>query len=404
MNVKKFSGDFFYTCGAHAIVNAIQHLFVFPWINKVSGPETAGRILACLSIVYIFSTTFGVGITSVRLVQDRKGTGKNGDYLCIMGIGSVLLVLVAILAKHFDFDPQVNLFWFALLAILNMIRVYGEVDFREKLHFSQYCVYYVLVTIGYSLGVLVYKLTGNWTHIFLVGEFLAIIMLIFRKMVFLPSLPSDKFLFLTKAVFLIYLSTIMVQIVTSGDRLIIKYFLDDRTVTVYSSLSLAAKMANMVIFPLGTLLLSYLTAKTIPHTKKWFYKVSAGWIGFCLCAFVGTLIVAPIYVKLFYSNLYDDIAGLNVIVNFGLALAMIGFLFRIYIIALSDATEVFLFELLFAEIHLAAAVLLTKQYGMVGYAWAVIIGRGSRVIAGAYLSFFYVNKADKNLIPSVSQQ
>ena len=404
MNVKKFSGDFFYTCGAHAIVNAIQHLFVFPWINKVSGPETAGRILACLSIVYIFSTTFGVGITSVRLVQDRKGTGKNGDYLCIMGIGSVLLVLVAILAKHFDFDPQVNLFWFALLAILNMIRVYGEVDFREKLHFSQYFVYYVLVTIGYSLGVLVYKLTGNWTHIFLVGEFLAIIMLIFRKMVFLPSLPSDKFLFLTKAVFLIYLSTIMVQIVTSGDRLIIKYFLDDRTVTVYSSLSLAAKMANMVIFPLGTLLLSYLTAKTIPHTKKWFYKVSAGWIGFCLCAFVGTLIVAPIYVKLFYSNLYDDIAGLNVIVNFGLALAMIGFLFRIYIIALSDATEVFLFELLFAEIHLAAAVLLTKQYGMVGYAWAVIIGRGSRVIAGAYLSFFYVNKADKNLIPSVSQQ
>lgn len=404
MNVKKFSSDFFYTCGAHAIVNAIQHLFVFPWINKVSGPETAGRILACLSIVYIFSTTFGVGITSVRLVQDRKGTGKNGDYLCIMGIGSVLLVLVAILAKHFDFDPQVNLFWFALLAILNMIRVYGEVDFRKKLHFSQYFVYYVLVTIGYSLGVLVYKLTGNWTHIFLVGEFLAIIMLIFRKMVFLPSLPSDKFLFLTKAVFLIYLSTIMVQIVTSGDRLIIKYFLDDRTVTVYSSLSLAAKMANMVIFPLGTLLLSYLTAKTIPHTKKWFYKVSAGWIGFCLCAFVGTLIVAPIYVKLFYSNLYDDIAGLNVIVNFGLALAMIGFLFRIYIIALSDATEVFLFELLFAEIHLAAAVLLTKQYGMVGYAWAVIIGRGSRVIAGAFLSFFYVNKADKNLIPSVSQQ
>ena len=107
MNVKKFSSDFFYTCGAHAIINAIQHLFVFPWINKVSGPETAGRILACLSIVYIFSTTFGVGITSVRLVQDRKGTGKNGDYLCIMGIGSVLLIFVAILAKHFDFDPQV---------------------------------------------------------------------------------------------------------------------------------------------------------------------------------------------------------------------------------------------------------------------------------------------------------
>ncbi|MBO7447265.1 hypothetical protein J6U78_02950 [bacterium] len=395
MNVKKFSRDFFYTCGAHAIINAIQHLFVFPWINKVSGPETAGRILACLSIVYIFSTTFGVGITSVRLVQDRKGTGRNGDYLCIMGIGSILLIFVAILAKHFDFDPQVNLFWFVLLSILNMIRIYGEVDFRENLHFSKYFVYYVLITIGYSIGVFVYKLTGNWTHIFLVGELLAIIMLIFRKMVFLPSLPSDKFLFLTKAVFLIYLSTIMVQIVTSGDRLIIKYFLDDRTVTVYSSLSLAAKMANMVIFPLGTLLLSYLTAKTIPHTKKWFFKVSASWIGLCLCALAGTLIVAPIYVKLFYPNLYEDIAGLNLIVNLGLVMAMIGFLFRTYLIAISNATVVFLFELVFTIVHLSLALLLTYKHGMIGYAWAVIIGRGSRMIFGAFLTLFYVNKAER---------
>ena len=172
--------------------------------------------------------------------------------------------------------------------------------------------------------------------------------------------------------------------------------------TVYSSLSLAAKTANMVIFPLGTLLLSYLTAKRIPSTRKWFYKVSAGWIGFCLCALVGTLIIAPIYVKLFYSNLYDDIAGLNVIVNFGLVLAMVGFLFRIYLIALSNATVVFLFELTFAIVHLAAAILLTKQYGMIGYAWAVIIGRGSRMIAGAILSFLYVNKAENKFVQLTS--
>ena len=396
MNVKKFSTDFFYTCGAHAIVNAVQHLFIFPWINKVSGPENTGRILASLSIIYIFSTTFGIGMANIRLVEDRKDTGRNGDYLTIMGIGAMLLIAVSIIAKHFNFDPQVSLAWFSLLLIVNMIRVYGEVDFRKNLHFSKYFFYFVLITIGYICGVFVYKLTGNWTHIFLTGEFLAIIMLIVRKMVFLPSLPSDKLIYLTKAIFLLYLSTIMVQMVTSGDRLILKYFLGDKSVTVYSSLSLAAKIANMVIFPLGTLLLSYLTANTIPQTKKWFFKVSAAWIGLCLCAFVSTLIIAPFYVKHFYPNLYEEISGLNLIVNLGLVLAMIGYLFRTYLIAISNATVVFVFEAFFAIVHLTLAIIFTKQYGMIGYAWAVIIGRGARLITGAIISLHFINKIERS--------
>lgn len=394
MNVKKFSSDFFYTVGAQVVINAVQHLFVFPWINKVSGSEVTGRILACLSIVYIFSTTFGLAMNNTRLVEDRKNTGTNGDYLCVMGLGSFFFVFVAIFAKRFNFDPQVGIVWFILLLILNMIRAYGEFDFRKTLQFSQYFIYFVLISIGYAIGVLVYRKTANWTHIFIFGESLAIIMLFARKIVFAPALPSDKFLYLTKAIVLLALSTMMVQLVVSGDRLILKYFLGDRSVTIYSSLSLAAKTANMVIFPLGTLLLSYLTAKSIPITKKWFFKVSAGWIGFCLCAFIGTLIVAPIYVKLFYSNLYSEIAGLNIVVNLGLVLAMIGFLYRIYLIALSNATVVFLFELFFAVIHLTAAILLTKEYGMIGYAWAVIIGRGSRMLAGSIISMFYVRKAE----------
>ena len=147
MKAKKFSADFFYTCGAHAVLNAVQHLFLFPFINKLSGPELTGRILACLSIVYIFANTFGIGMTSVRLVEDRKNTGTNGDYLSIIGIGSVFFIFVAIFAKHFGFDPQVNIVWYILLMILSMIRVYGEVDFRKTLQFSQYFIYYLLISI-----------------------------------------------------------------------------------------------------------------------------------------------------------------------------------------------------------------------------------------------------------------
>ncbi len=396
MKIKTVSIDFLYSCGAQVLLNGVQHLLVFPWINKMYGPEFTGRVLACLSIVYIFATTFGLGMNNVRLVEERKGNGSNGDYLSILLLGSVFLTLIAFSARRFGFDPQVNFIWFAILCILNMTRIYGEVDFRIKLHFGSYFIYYALISIGYILGFLLFRQTNNWTHIFIVGELLSIIMLSFRQMIFASSLPSKKFLYLTKSVILLFLSSIMVQIIISGDRLILKYFLGDRAVTVYSSLSLAAKIANMVVIPLGTLLLAYLTANTIPKTKSWLYKVSFAWIGLCLCALVGTSIASPIYVKLFYSNLYNEIVNLNLVVNIGLILAMIGYLYRIYLIATSNSLVVFLVESSSTIIHVTLAIILTKKYGMVGYAWSVIISRIIRIILGSSLTFLFINTNERN--------
>ena len=398
MKIKTFSKDFLYTFGSQIVMNAIQHLFVFPWINKTSGPETAGRILACLSIVYIFSTSLGNGMTSVRLIEERKNNGTNGDYLTLLSCGSLFIYLVVLVAKHYGFDPQVSIWWFALLAILNMIRTYGVVDFRIHLHFSAYFIFYILISIGYAIGVLIYKQTNNWTHIFISGEILGILMLCFRKYIFDLKKPSDKLAYLGKAVTLLFLSALMIQIIVSGDRLILKYILGDRVVTIYSSLSLAAKIMNMVVLPLGTLLLSYITAKTIPLTKKWLFKISSVWVGFCLLAFIGTCIVSPIYVYLFYNNLYDEIQGLNIIVNAGLGLALIGFFFRIYLIASSSASIVFWFETFCTVTHLIVAVILTRKYGMFGYAWAVIISRAMRAAIGSVLTLYYVNKYELNTL------
>lgn len=403
MKIKTFSKDFFYTCGSQALINGVQHLLVFPWINKYAGSETTGRILACLSIVYIFSNTLGASLNNVRLIEERKGNGNNGDYFVLLTIGSVFLFGVNLVSKHFGFDPQVNIAWFTILSILYMVRAYGLVDYRIKLHFSAYFVFYLLLSIGYAAGILVYKVTNNWTHIFITGELVGLFILYLRKFIFNLSKPSDKLAYVGKAVLLLYLSTFMIQIIVSGDRLILKYFLGDHIVTVYSSLSLAAKIMNMLMLPLGTLLLSYLTAKVIPITKKWLLKITAGWLAFCLCAFIGTLIVAPIYVKLFYPNLYDEIQGLNLIVNVGLALALVGFLFRTYLIAAASPSVVFWFETSFTVIHLILAVYLTKEHKEFGYAWAVIISRTLRAIAGAILTLIFVNKCEKSSLADVNQ-
>lgn len=392
MKFKQLSTDFLYTFGAQIVLNGVQHLLVFPWINKVSGPEVTGHILACLSIVFIFAITFGVGINNVRLVEDRKNTGTNGDYLAIVLLGGFLFSIIIFTANKLGFDPKVNFFWFFILNFLTMIRAYGDVDFRIKLEFSKYFIYYALISVGYFFGVLIYWKTNNWTHIFIPGELAAIIMLIFRKFIFKLAFPTNKLPFLIKSVLFLFLSTVMMQLVVSGDRLILKYFLGDRTVTAYSSLSLAANTANMIFIPLGALLLSYLTAKTIPLNKNALYKVSISWIGISLFIFLCTVIASPIYVKLFYPNVYDEIVSLNILVNFGLVMACCGLLFRMYLIATASTTVVFVFEFSFTFLYLVLSIIFTKDYGVLGYALAVLISRSLRCITGAIMAMFYITK------------
>jgi O-antigen/teichoic acid export membrane protein len=108
-------------------------------------------------------------------------------------------------------------------------------------------------------------------------------------------------------------------------------------------------------------------------------------------------------VKLFYSNLYDEIQGLNLIVNAGLALALIGFLFRIYLIASASASLVFWFETTFTVIHIILAIIFTKEFGMFGYAWAVVISRTLRALTGCILALFFVNKREKQALMETSQ-
>lgn len=402
MKIKKFSADFLYTFSAQVVLNGIQHLFIFPWLNKISGPEVVGKILASLSIIYIFATTYGSSMNNIRLVEEPKKIGSNGDYHFIIVLGLIIISIISISAKYFGFDPKVNLFWFILLGFVTMIRNFGMVEFRLKLRFEQYFLYYTFVSIGYALGIVLYRRTNNWTHIFLTGEIFAIIMLIYGRFIFSPAPFSNKFLFLIKSVVLLYLSEIMIQLVISGDRLILNYFLGDKAVTIYSSLALPVKIVNMIIIPLGTILITYLSTNKIPITKKWFAKVSIVWSILSVFAIISTIIIAPIYVKVFYPNLYEYTKNLNFIVNLGLGLAIISHLFRIYLIVTSSSSMVFAFEFTFTIIHLSLAIILTKQYGMIGYAWAVILSRSFRTLFGALLSFVFVNKVEQSSIEYIS--
>ena len=81
---------------------------------------------------------------------------------------------------------------FVTLVMLTALRYYSDVGFRMKGDFVRYLLFYVSISIGYLLGILVYNASGEWMAAIILGEsrgilFVVIFGTIYKKKVLTPS-------------------------------------------------------------------------------------------------------------------------------------------------------------------------------------------------------------------------
>ncbi len=137
----------------------------------------------------------------------------------------------------------------------------------------------------------------------------------------------------------------------------------------------------LLIAPINTILISYLTRRKELLTRSQFLKTAAAGCGVSFVFFLGCQIGTPLFVWLFYRNLYEQVKGLVTVVNMTQVLGMYSaFLF---ILVLTFASEKWQLGLQTAHfiILTAATVFAAKEYGIAGFAWACLAANLLRVAA-----------------------
>jgi O-antigen/teichoic acid export membrane protein len=175
-----FAKDLSYNVIALVIINIVIQFVIYPYLNNVIGEEAFGTVLYLMSIVSVVSGSFGLAVNNTRLVAKTKLETKNGDYNSILGIFCLVSILVAVVSLYFLGMLDIwNGICFAVLTIVTLLRHYSDVEFRVVLNYKKYFVYYMLISGGYLIGVLLYKLTNNWYILFIVGETIAVLSVVF---------------------------------------------------------------------------------------------------------------------------------------------------------------------------------------------------------------------------------
>ena len=195
-----------YTMGGLLFMNAVLQIVITPLLNRMMGAEQLGGLLYITGLVAIICPSIGQALNNSRLVVRRDFDVTNGDYdWLLLGFG-LIGSIVALFMSGKSLESPLMAAGVFLMFMLTVFRYYGDVEYRLNLNYRRYFIYYLLIGIGYLAGFGIYRLTGQWVWIYLIGEAAALALSVLPEIFFISFSEEANFLrrHLVEAFFLRY--------------------------------------------------------------------------------------------------------------------------------------------------------------------------------------------------------
>lgn len=379
-------------------MNGVLQIIVYPLLNRHMGSEPLGNLLFIMGLAAIITPSVGQALNTSRLVVRRTENVSNGDYNVLLlffgSIGAVIALVISGAMGRGTLGGVLGAAATFAMILLMVFRYYGDVEFRLNLNYRNYFIYYAILTAGYLIGFGLYYLTGIWYLIFLTGEAMAIGYLVLRGTIFKDFLKtSDAFrAAATRGMFLMF-SYIITNLTLNIDRLVLKMLIDDLAVTQYYVVSLIGKTMVLLVAPINTIIISYLTKRKENLSRKQYMTFVGAGLLVSLAFFLGAQIATPIFLKLFYGNLYESVRGIITIVNLSQILGLLSAYIFIVVLTFTDEK----WQMILQTVHLVIISLLvysmTKGGELYGFSVAVLLANAIRVLTVITFGLIRAGKA-----------
>lgn len=395
---KKIVSNTAYTIGGALLMNGVLQILVYPLLNRVMGSDQLGELLYLMGLVAILCPSVGQALNTSRLVVRRDHEVKNGDYnLLLLLFGSVGTLLTLAAAKKSMTSVSVVL-WTAVLLMTTIFRYYGDVEYRLNLNYRKYFYYYGVLTAGYVAGFGLYFLTGNWFLVFVAGEAAALVYLAATGTVFHDFFRRSQWFgtAFQRGGFLVF-SYLITNLTLNIDRLVLEHLIGHLAVTQYYVTSLIGKTLVLLVAPVNTIIISYLTRKQERMGRKQFLQFTGIGAGVSLVFFIGAQIGTPLFVRLFYGELYGSVKGMMTVVNLSQILGVLSAYLFIVVLTFTEEKWQLILQIIHLVIITVLVLIFTENSGIMGFAEAVLIANIVRVVIVILLGLFKAGNSRKGV-------
>ena len=374
----------------------IRQFITLPILAATFSKDLYGTILTIQGVANISELALGNTLNNTRLVTNTAYEEKKyeGDfnYLVIIAatIGTIITPIIVIAFPGIDLITGF-LLW--LVIMFGTMNAYYIVGLTMKLQFNKVLIQSIIVGLGTLVGVGLTKITGLWPFSFLIGSICGVVYLFYNtplmreKLKWTPLARTTT----TKWATLIGVS-LVANVVTYLDRLLIYPFVGAAAVAIYTTASFFGKCASALIPPVSNVLLAYFSQSGYKMNAKAFFKIAGLSIIFCVGGFIVSLPLAPIITKLLYPSLVDEALPYMILANAAAMIAAASILVQAIVLKFSKTTNLLYVQIIYGVFYIGGGLLLIGSAGIRGFCWAAIIANSVQLICLVAFGYYGVVK------------
>lgn len=307
---KSFLSDVAVNIVAFGIYMFAYHIVLLPQMADTLSVDNNAKWLLYLMIAAVIYNSLGYMLGTLYQVHVGRANAENAtnDINILRLRTNLILLLFFPVLILLNFTVVESLF-FTLTTILSNERSFLQAVFRQKRNFKAIAIGNAAYLVGVFVGLLVFRFISPqmWIPIF-VAELFVVAYSVFedKEFRFRANKPSEDFRPITKEYFDLTSSTVLANIPTYGDKILILPLLGSYAMSAYYAGGALAKVLMLLINPINGVILSWLTASTADKNRVVRKGMSLNVI-MIVVVFIITLPVIYLATRILYPQFLDDI-------------------------------------------------------------------------------------------------
>lgn len=373
LSKKKIYLDFVFNIIASMLPIIFLQLIIYPFIAKYLSVESYGIVLILISAINIITQISGIGINNTRIIKqvEYRKESLNGDFRVLSIILIVLNTIICLIAFYL-IDANItliDLFLLILLVQVGFFKTYLTSEYSINKNFKGILISNLYLLGGYILGSIFFLFIKNWIFIFLLGNGISLIYILNTTEIWKEKGGvSSYFKETTLSIFTISFSSLLINLVTYADRLILFPLLGASQVAIYYTASIFGKILALGLSPISSVLLSYFSKDFVMNNKK-FWKMNIVNFSLCILFFIIAYFISEPIIKILYPDLYFSVCGLIHIANLTAIVNAATILLQPTILRFCKLKWQIYIQIIHLIMYITFSILVVPKYGILGFAY-----------------------------------
>lgn len=264
MNKKKIVYDVLINIISSSIPIVLLQMLVLPYIARFMPGSKYGLVITVISVLNVVPSTIGNTLNNIRLIYNTEyeEEGYSGDFGFLLLQGSILNIIVMIIAIFFyghNFN-SIDIFSTILASSILLLNSYYIVAFRIKLNFWSILINNVVLSIGYIVGTILFKVTNLWQLIYLTGYIFNFVFLLSTTDIWKEKTNKTPLFKIThRETLQLLIANILKRLMNYADKLVIYPLMGGTAVAIYYAATILSKVISLIITPINGVAISYLS-------------------------------------------------------------------------------------------------------------------------------------------------